>query len=182
MCLVLGCHCKRASSAQDVTFLLTHKRDPDHSACARGASNWDCRISEKNVLWSVASHYVSENFATAICFFVWVLRFRCMFLGSLIFCICVSDSCGGSLYAPTIFDAWLWYFMGFDEWLAWLRPQQEQLEAIWQPMVDMSPRRRHRRDVVIATMAIVYRHCRWRISVLHVLNILYVFLKHLCFE
>ena len=58
---------------------------------------------------------------------------------------------------------------------------QEQLEAMTTDG-NMSPRRRHRRDVVTATIAIVYRHCRWRISVLHVLNILYVFLNHLCFE
>ena len=56
---------------------------------------------------------------------LWVLWFRGMFLMSLMFCVCVSDSCGGFLCSYTIFDAWLLYaiLMGLDEWLAWLQPQ-----------------------------------------------------------
>ena len=56
---------------------------------------------------------------------LWVLWFRGMFLMSLMFCVCVSDSCGGFLCSYTIFDAWLLYaiLMGLDEWLAWLKSQ-----------------------------------------------------------
>ena len=181
MCLVLGCHCKRASSAQDVTFLLTHKRDPDHSACARGASNWDCRISEKTCydqwpsimfLKTSPQLYVSlcESCDSPACFLgVWFSVYAFLILVVGPYMLLQYSMRGSDISWGSMSDS-LGSGLSKNDW------------KLWQPMVDMSPRRRHRRDVVTSTMAIVYRHCRWRISVLHVIHILYVFLNHLCFE